>query len=60
MQGANVPRDLVAEAIAVVGSTKDAVLGTDVPLFDRIGYSLNIDPMVCSLVHDGTLPGLQD
>ena len=29
--------------MAVVGSTKDAVLGT---LFDRIGSALNMDPMV--------------
>lgn len=43
MQGANVPDDLVAEAMEIVGSTKDAVLG---PLFNRIGDSLALDPQV--------------
>lgn len=47
MQGAKVPDDLVSEAMEIVGSTQDAVLGT--PLFDRIGKSLGIDPQVRAL-----------
>ena len=44
MQAAKVPEDLVSEAMEIVGSTQDVVLGT--PLFDRIGKSLGIEPQV--------------
>ena len=42
--------------MAVVGSTKEAVLGSTASLFDRIGESLGIDPTV--RVQSGTVGDL--
>lgn len=50
MQRLSVPEELVEEAMAIVGSTKDAVLAESASLFTRIGDSLKIDPQVNLLI----------